>query len=91
MIRRLVRIASAFFRSALQEEFAYRGDLFGNVIRSVLNLATAIGGVAVINWLILGHCGDDCSPAWTGLSVLLSAAYMVAYAVIATMMLARGK
>ena len=48
MIGRLARIAGAFFRSALQEEFAYRGDLLGNVIRSVLNLGTAIGSVAVI-------------------------------------------
>ena len=48
MIGRLAQIAGAYFRSALQEEFAYRGDLFGNVVRSVLNLGTAIGGVAVI-------------------------------------------
>ena len=48
MIGRLARIAGAFFRSALQEEFAYRGDLLGNVIRSVLNLGTAVGSVAVI-------------------------------------------
>ena len=45
---RLGRIAWAFFRSAVQQELAYRADFFGNIVRSVLGLGTAIGGLAVV-------------------------------------------
>ena len=45
---RLSRIAWAFFRSAVQQELAYRADFFGNVVRSVLGIGTALGGVMVI-------------------------------------------
>ena len=45
---RLMWIAWAFFRAALQLELAYRTDFFGNVLRSVIAVGTAIGGLAVI-------------------------------------------
>ena len=45
---RLGRIAWAFFRSAVQQELAYRADFFGNVVRSVLGIGTALGGLAVV-------------------------------------------
>ena len=45
---RLGRIAWAFFRSAVQQELAYRADFFGNVVRSLLGIGTAVGGMAVI-------------------------------------------
>ena len=45
---RLGRIVWAFFRSAVQQELAYRADFFGNVVRSVLGIGTAFGGLMVV-------------------------------------------
>ncbi len=45
---RLARVIWAFGRAALLDETAYRGELLGNVIRSALGIAMAIGGLAVV-------------------------------------------
>ena len=63
---RLGRIAWAFFRSAVQQELAYRADFFGNVVRSVFGIGTAFGGLMVV-FSHTDSLGDWSFPQMLGL------------------------
>ena len=45
---RILRILWAFLRAALLKETAYRAELLGNLVRSVIGIAVAVGGLAVV-------------------------------------------
>ena len=45
---RIPRILWAFLRAALLQETAYRAELLGNMVRSVIGIAVAVGGLAVV-------------------------------------------
>ena len=45
---RLLAIIWAFVRAAVEQEVAYRAELLGNLVRSLIGIGTTIGGIAVI-------------------------------------------